>query len=228
MIFKQYHEILTGEKTETRRIFHEDKLDIITGFGGIDIVELRYKPTNRYPMGRKKIAVGDTLAVVPRRAQPCVHYRGLLEDEGSIQWFYAHTDPAYDDCTWLQWAKKQAEATGQPKDWSQMLLDLNWYRLQIQVDRIEVEPLRSISFQSALNEGVDRQGLSSFRDYSIPLKDNEATYSLASPIASYKTLWNKINPSLPWDSNPMAIAYTFQIVGEPDYYASKQMVTNTS
>ena len=93
-------------------------------------------------------------------------------------------------------------------------------RLFLEVTNIRVERLNDISESDAVAEGIinDTPSLpdedSVWRDYNPP-KWEILVKGLASPIDSYKSLWESINGKGSWDINPFVFVYDFKVVERP-------------
>lgn len=89
-------------------------------------------------------------------------------------------------------------------------------RLFLQVDNIRVERLSGISEADAMAEGViyDEDIFKNrvYKDYSD--KDPDAGVDTA--IISYRTLWQKINGTQSWNSNPWVWVVEFKKIGKPN------------
>ena len=86
-------------------------------------------------------------------------------------------------------------------------------RITLEVTSVRVERLNKISEADAKAEGIESGRASqlcgvSFRDYSQRLRDPFEDF--ASPVDSYRSLWESINGAGSWDANPYVWAITFK------------------
>lgn len=127
MIFKQIDELLSGRKTQTRRVCKPDEIVNLWRLNGdndptINEVVVR---------GRSKWVVNRTYAVVPKRGQPAV-------------WWRKESDGIYIAPEW----------TGGP-DFRDVAMEISGYQqLRIRITAIRQERLQDISEADARAEGV--------------------------------------------------------------------------
>ncbi len=82
-------------------------------------------------------------------------------------------------------------------------------RITLEVTGVRVERLQEISEADAISEGIERS-YDQWRDYRT---DQAVNYpSAATPIESYRTLWEQINGSGSWDTNPWVWVVEFKRV----------------
>ena len=94
-------------------------------------------------------------------------------------------------------------------------------RLFLKCTSLRVQRLQDIDEQSSINEGIenlsaDEYNVNLFRNYLR--SDNEINYkdfTTTNPIASYQTLWQKINGKDSWDLNPYVFVYKFERIERP-------------
>lgn len=80
-------------------------------------------------------------------------------------------------------------------------------RITLEVTGVRVERLQDISEADAAAEGIERS-YDQWRDY---LTDQAVNYpSSATPIDSYRTLWEQINGPESWDANPFVWVVEFK------------------
>ncbi len=82
-------------------------------------------------------------------------------------------------------------------------------RITLEITGVRVERLQDISEADAIAEGIERS-YDQWRDYRT---DQSVNYpSAATPIESYRTLWEQISGSGSWDTNPWVWAVDFKRV----------------
>lgn len=82
-------------------------------------------------------------------------------------------------------------------------------RITLEITGVRVERLQDISEADAIAEGIERS-YDQWRDYRT---DQSVNYpSAATPIESYRTLWEQINGSGSWDTNPWVWVVDFKRV----------------
>jgi hypothetical protein len=94
-------------------------------------------------------------------------------------------------------------------------------RIQLKIVRVRVERLNDISVEDAIAEGVEGMDQPTggddyqdyWRDYGVTEKDDDVwPWFAGDPISSYKSLWEKINGSESWQSNPWVWVIEFKRV----------------
>lgn len=145
MIFKQIDEILSGRKTQTRRVYKDGEIGMSDG--PYEIYHVMAPP------GRIKWEVGRTYAVVPKRGMPAVWWR--------------MRDGNYETLT-TQEARYQARAAaymGEIKDGvpipyhlmkpeAEFMREFGWHEMRIRITAIRPDYLQLISEADAIAEGV--------------------------------------------------------------------------
>lgn len=140
MIFKQIDEILSGQKTQTRRVVKPNEEPNCWRLGGeddetINEVLLRTKPTSTGYTARLKWVLHGRYAIVPRRGGSTLYYR--LNADGA---FVTQESIVYEDGTRV--------------DRREALLKSGYRPLHIQIKQIRCEPLHDITECDAVAEGV--------------------------------------------------------------------------
>lgn len=80
-------------------------------------------------------------------------------------------------------------------------------RITLEITGVRVERLQEISEADAIAEGIERS-YDQWRDYRT---DQAVNYpSAATPIDSYRTLWEEINGQGSWDANPWVWVVEFK------------------
>lgn len=80
-------------------------------------------------------------------------------------------------------------------------------RITLEITGVRVERLQEISEADAIAEGIERS-YDQWRDYRT---DQAVNYpSAATPIDSYRTLWEEINGPDSWDANPWVWVVKFE------------------
>lgn len=189
--------ILAGRKTQTRRIVKRSIINhhsLERDEGGIYWVEAEdgdhHKVTDWCPYGQ----AGDRLWVRETWTEESVD-----AEEG-------HYRPDY-----------RATANGQPLGkWKPSIhMPRKVSRITLEITGVRVEPLRDISADDALAEGIDlapnHPGM-----YEAVLADNghgsRIVCAVDDPTEAYRALWNLINGSDSWDSNPFVWVVEFKRV----------------
>lgn len=204
--------LLEGRKTQTRRIIKPRKHASIFNNGWSDTYIL--DPGNaEWRADEIRFKVGDRLYV--REA----HY---LTDDGDYEYAVYTADGAEAVGEHLQevaslenshpaidWSrhKKQRPGIHMPR-WAS--------RLTLIVADVRVERLQDISKEDAIAEGIlfvnDNYGNGpAYCDYNLGNKWDTAEW-FASPIDSYRSLWNQINGKNAWDDNPWIVAVSFKVL----------------
>lgn len=136
MIFKQIPEILSGKKTQTRRVCKESEhLYFWLQIGAPAINEVLV-----YPSRRIKWQVGRTYAVVPKRGLPAVWWR----PDGVFNDWVVRSD--YPDREWP----------------NRTLAENGFSEMRIRITAIRREPLQAITEEDAKAEGVE--SVEAYRD----------------------------------------------------------------
>jgi hypothetical protein len=142
MIFRQWQQVLTGEKTETRRVAREGET---AGYFDAELTIVRNilnaSKTTRYE-------VGKTYPVIPKMFQPAVWWReydGVIEGQEAIQYRPSfngyHSETDYENLTRIDRRGVLSELGFQPA--RIRILALRWR-----------EPLHDIDEAGAIREGV--------------------------------------------------------------------------
>jgi hypothetical protein len=189
MIFKLVDEILSGTKTQTRRVVKpgEDMIcsdDYGAGYGDgpiIQVVALHAKPDKYGLRVYSKWIVGRTYAVVPKRGKPAVWWKHA--DGGEVELLHEHP----------QFSAFREMLNTSRATWRLVLEDLRrvgWHELRIRITAIRQERLQDISEADAQAEGV-------------------------ASVEEYKALWARINGKTKgarWEDNPAVWVLTFELV----------------
>lgn len=83
-------------------------------------------------------------------------------------------------------------------------------RIQLEITGIRVERLQDISEADALAEGIQAYSDGTYRDYNVPDDKVFDHYTFASPVDSYRTLWDTINGPGSWEANPWVWVIEFR------------------
>lgn len=205
--------LLEGRKTQTRRVLKPRK-----GLTLHELITEGEQSGNEYRCRRDqvqepRINVGDRLYV--REA----HY---LTDDGDYEYAVYTADGAEAVGEHLQeiaslenshpaidWSrhKKQRPGIHMPR-WAS--------RLTLPVTDVRVERLQDISKEDAIAEGIlfvnDNYGNGpAYCDFHLGNKWDTAEW-FASPVDSYRSLWNQINGENAWDDNPWVVAVSFEVL----------------
>lgn len=141
MIFKQIDEILSGQKTQTRRVCKESEhLYFRVQIGAAALHEVLV-----YPSYRIKWQVGRTYAVVPKRGLPTVWWR---EKDGRVELLHEHSE--YSALREFMAPMSQRTRRMAFDD----IRNVGWQPLRIRITAIRREPLQSITEDDAWAEGV--------------------------------------------------------------------------
>ena len=189
MIFRQYMEIISGKKTQTRRVVKpgEFAFDHDHHNGRIQCVT-----TNT---GRVKWEVGKTYAVVPKRGAHTVYHSGAWGIFGKV---FLPT---------RQWMITQFCDPVSPKRIEDFLKNEGYIPLRIRITAIRQEYLNEITEADAKAEGVEPS-----ERYDIDHLDGFMSY-----VAGYEQFWDKINGKTKGArrrDNPRVWALTFERVCE--------------
>lgn len=98
-----------------------------------------------------------------------------------------------------QWSKGQKRVSIHMPRWAS--------RITLTVTDVRVERLQDISKGDAISEGIEWLGEALWRNYAYPSN----LRGTSSAVVSYKTLWDSINGSGAWDSNPWVVAVSFDV-----------------
>lgn len=82
-------------------------------------------------------------------------------------------------------------------------------RTRLEILNICPEKLHNISPEDAINEGIIKDGESSYKDY---LPGDELPFSSLNPVQSYSSLWIKINGLESWNLNPWVWRIEYKIL----------------
>jgi hypothetical protein len=169
MIFKQFYEIATDQKTQTRRIVKPNEVLIKDANGRCYV----WNSTSR----RVKWEVGKTYPVTPKMYQPTV----WVEPNGTLR-----TDAIY---------RKQSSINSDTSEWETYRVDQRdtfrergFHELRIQITAIRKEYLQSLTEADAIAEGLWKEGGRECYQTSVLPGD---CYSMAK--TGYKNLWHSIN-----------------------------------
>lgn len=189
-----FHKVVSGAKTETRRIAStDDSLQFLnTNNEGTHYF---YSVEKNMPLCFKPAyKIGDMVF--------------LKEPYGLIG--LNKVEYKFDD---------QSNAVCDPNMWkNKMFMPEKYSRFTIQILDLRLERLHQISDKSCINEGIDSLAMSAtqraqspqlYRDYS---KKKELFMDGVNPITSYQTLWDYINKDVKWASNPLVWVYSFELL----------------
>lgn len=185
MIFRQYTEIAWGNKTQTRRIVHEDEFLNRNN-------ELRFSPyVWNEVKNRRKWYIGQKLAVIPKIYHPAIIYNPDHPCYGVdiITPFDAHY------------------AAAREGDWNYE--GQGYKKLYIRITGIRQEHLQELTEQDAIAEGfVYDEFAKCYQTSALP----GDCYSMAK--TGYKNLWHAINKTKKtrWDANPLVWVIDFERV----------------
>ncbi|MBD9539961.1 hypothetical protein IB276_10910 [Ensifer sp. ENS04] len=112
-------------------------------------------------------------------------------------------------------ADEQQERRDEMIPWRPSIHMPRWAsRMTLIVTDVRVERLQDISAADAIAEGIERHG-SGWMPYSTAFLQSDgvtpANYH-QDPRESYRSLWNKINGTGAWETNPWVAAYTFRVI----------------
>jgi hypothetical protein len=195
--------IITGNKTQTRRISKPDERLVL-----VDGKRTVYNPpTEKYPNGTMKWQVGRVYSVVPKRSQPTVWY---LKTDNLPK--LAHDTNCSDDSdyTYLEYANDLVDVHPNT-NYKDQLEMLGFRPLKIRITGIELQPLQCVTEQDAIDEGV----LSKYHSISdLYWHYRELEFQPITAIDSYVSLLEKINNANLWDTNPLVWKLTFEVSNE--------------
>jgi hypothetical protein len=226
--------LLAGRKTQTRRLIKPAPfIDKMGNFCAADRKGTIWNWGQNFdgtPCLRNfvpkhiKFARGDRLYV--REAvratdddnwQPCVEY---LADGALIQ--AATADDLSSDAYGRWWDLKAYAAEDVELNGSRNVPSIHmprWAsRLTLMVEAVKVERLNEISEADAVAEGIEPvehpQGLAWTSYETLPNGDPHPHASVpnASPVTSYRELWESLHGAGSWAENPFVVAVTFSVV----------------
>lgn len=204
--------LLAGTKTQTRRVIKprgENSL-FAPGMWADSYV---LNPGNAEWRAREiSFTVGDRLWVREQYYQfghwePVI---GAKTKGGQQKWAFVGVDqmvtfeqPA--ECL----ASRNKAFPGLPRWYKRLgrFMPRRYSRLTLTVTDVRVERLQDISEADAIAEGIEPAALANhWRDYGPdPLP-------WASPVESYRSLWDSINGPSAWDANPWVVAVSFDVL----------------
>ena len=205
MIFKQIPEIVNGTKTETRRVAKPNELMCWVDSGCV----IKTYPTIAARLeggggGRIKWRVGQDYAVVPKRGHMAVWYKpnSYLDKRASDIGF--PTNPDYDrdaeyvlgtEMGWHEGMNTIEQYRDRyPKTWKTEILCTGLVELRIKILSIRREPLQTITWDGAWDEGIGGHS--------------------SRPVTDYRNLWDSINkqPGTRWQDNPQVWVIKFEVL----------------
>lgn len=199
MYFKQIDEIISGTKTQTRRVCKSN--EFLHG-GPFEVDGKQYvSPVSVYmgsiPNERLKWQVGRDYAVSPGRGKP------------GVWWNHATGEYA------LPYTTKKYKFDGRQRLKHEMQED-GWQPLRIVLTDIRREPLQAISEADALAEGWPADEDVRECPYCDALYPTGEYYGpdlpcLCNPVTWYRELWESINGRGSWGVNPDVWVLTFQV-----------------
>lgn len=188
--------LLAGTKTQTRRLLKPQPKVLKNGSWYRPFPQ---DPGNwQYALGgiihgyaRVRIAEGDRLWVRETWSHTGDHVFSISEARRAISGY-----PIY-----------QADENPEfphAKFWPSIHMPREFSRMTLTVTDVRVERLQDISEADAIAEGIERS--KEFADrFMTPAGD------YAVPVVAYQRLWESINGTGSWDSNPWIVAYTFTV-----------------
>lgn len=198
--------ILDGRKTQTRRIIKPQP----SGY-----VETVYRPFPQEPNNWQGFG-GDY-----------IHWYGRCQygQPGDQLWVretfcpiypqdpnYNGGNPIeYDYAATYKHGDRLGDSIGIKKKWTPSIHMPRWAsRIQLEITGIRVERLQDISEADALAEGIQAYSDGTYRDYNVPDDKVFDHYTFASPVDSYRTLWDTINGAGSWEANPWVWVIEFR------------------
>jgi len=147
VIFRQVAEIVSGEKTETRRVCKPNEvLDTYPVATVFTVAQDMPMPPRYKARRRVKWQVGRNYAVIPKRGQPAVwiHPMGMLSSNESIggMTIIAHYRAKHGS------------------DYQRVMVQDGWAMLRYTITDLHREPLHAIT-----GEGAKREGVGSVAEY---------------------------------------------------------------
>ncbi len=209
MYFKQINEIVSGTKTQTRRVCKPPKLNahgvviggeypvsddgqLVTDCSGMWMSEAPihavYSVSSRGD--RIKWQTGRNYAVQPGRGQPGVYVNFNHPCYGYDIW--EGTEPVSTDKGMI--------------DWRDFAPRQGYHPLRIRLLSIRREKLHDISEADAVAEGCTGHDV-----YTGYTNEDEVSEVLT-PRDEYRDLWQSINGPKSWELNPAVWALTFEVV----------------
>jgi hypothetical protein len=165
---------------------------LVMNYHSMKAIKEGRKTVTRRPLKKTEYTVGTVLDI----KEPFARVQGVQKCE--VYSFY-QADGIPLPTKWLTWT-------------SGMYIPKNLIRYKMLITEVRKEYLQEISEQSALQEGVDwieENGVRKYRDYSV---DMEEYYSLDTAVESYATLWDKLNPTKKWATNPKVEVIKFKLL----------------
>jgi hypothetical protein len=204
MIIKQWKQVLSGEKTQTRRLVREGEYTWIGGgYSNPDdsLMQLSYTEI-RGANGRIRFQQGKTYPMIPRMMLPALYAwfddTGWVSAADSLAAFTGGVEPRdprlliAPEISWFQYAKREYGS-----DWRWWLVRRGFVEKRIRIELMRRERLRDLSAADALAEGVVQVA----DGYIVP---GLMTVPHDSPVAAYAAFWNQINlqRGKRWEDNP--------------------------
>lgn len=187
--------ILSGRKTQTRRIISEKTLhlfDVAASAGECHPLELCDERSQSYylefcPLSKP----GDQLWV-----------RETWNKHGGLLTYRADHD----------WIEEMRKATVCPAKWVPSIHMPRWAsRINLLITGVRVERLRDISEQDAMAEGIDADYLAESQDHYDCIADHNMT-GRPTAIGYFSSLWQSIYGEENWEANPWVWVITFRRV----------------
>ena len=191
MIFRQIDEIISGYKTQTRRIKKENEYFLPVA----DRPERAFYNTVFYTIEKRGFIRGDFYAEPEERIRIVEHVKWEVGKDYAVQ--PGHGKPGV---LWRQ--------LGSQYQWSlpDKRIDVahGWTPLRIRILDIHEEKLQDISEEDAIAEGMEGD-LATW---------HEAAGTLPTPREQYAIVWDEINtrPSTRWADNPEVWVISFELV----------------
>jgi hypothetical protein len=142
---------------------------------------------------------------------------------GDLLWVREAIAPRYFDggqhAYRADWTPAAAEVAKEPK-WTPSIYMPRWAsRITLKVTGVKIERLHDISEEDAIAEGIelveDNFGNGpAYCDYALPRRYDTAEW-FASPIRSYRSLWESIHDEGSWEANPWVVAVSFERLANP-------------
>ncbi len=171
-----------GSKTQTRRIIKAKEVFISASGAVLDMADGNIKEI-KFPYGEQGGYLWCRETWHQDPAERMVDYRADGQP-GSIR-----------DDEWSLWK------------WKPSIYMPRWAsRITLKMTGLRVDRLQGISEADAIAEGIEQED-DHWKDY----LDGDSSYA-ASPIFSYKSLWESINGEGSWESNPFVWVLEFTVI----------------
>lgn len=182
--------ILSGRKSQTRRIV-KPQPELCSGCQSCDFKCNHFVyPLPKCPYGNieTKLWIRETWRPAMSDSHQCYAYRADLS--------YKCGKPMPDDCeNILNWRP----SIFMPKEAARIFLE---------VSQVQIQRLHDISEEDALSEGIEP--LDDDQNQYIPAIANNNAYIASSAKEAFQELWQSINGSESWKSNPWVWVISFE------------------